>query len=406
MNAKRMGLYVAGVTIGVGLAYLLAVMPSTGTSPDPAAPKAVAKKGDAKGRGPAAPVTAATVTASDMPVMLIAPGTVEPFANVAVKTRVDGQVVEVLFKEGDLVNENDILFRLDDRLVKAQIAQVEAGIAKDQASLRDAEATMTRREALIGKKIVTEASVDQARYAVEGLKASIAAGRALLDSQKTQLDYLTIRAPITGRTGMLSAKVGAMVRGVDAAAALVTINQTKPIWVTFAVPQSDLAALRRALANKAPADINIRGSAKQTVVQGTIGFVDNQVDKTTGSITARVIAENSDEMLWPGLSAEVALTVEMKQGMLAVPATAVQPAQQGMIAWVIGPDNKVAPRTVMVERIVGQTAYLSEGVKPGERVVTDGQIRLAPGVAVIIEEPRRSPGNTPASEERRMNGRG
>ena len=122
---------------------------------------------------------------------------------------------------------------------------------------------------------------------MEGLKASIAAGQALLESQKTQLDYLTIRAPITGRTGSLSAKVGAMVRGVDAAAALVTINQTKPIWVTFAVPQSELGALRRALAAKAAGRHQDPGGAKPTVVQGTIGFVDNQVDKQTGTIVGQ-----------------------------------------------------------------------------------------------------------------------
>jgi membrane fusion protein, multidrug efflux system len=188
---------------------------------------------------------------------------------------------------------------------------------------------------------------------------------------------------------------------------LVVINQTKPIWVTFAVPQGELGALRRALAAKALADISVPGGGKPVIVQGTIGFVDNQVDKQTGTITARVIAENADEVLWPGLSAEVALTVEMKRGLLAVPATAVLPAQQGMISWVIGPDNKVEPRVVAVERIVGQTAYLRDGVKAGERVVTDGQIRLAPGAAVTIDEPRRPPpGRTPASEELRMNGRG
>jgi multidrug efflux system membrane fusion protein len=406
MRARQFGLYAAGALVGVGLAYLLAMLPHSGP-PDLDAATAVPKKAEGKGRGgPPAPVTAASVITSDMPVILVAPGTVEPFANVAVKTRVDGQIVEVLFKEGDLVNENDLLFRLDDRLMKAQISQAEASIAKDQASLRDAEATLLRREALISKKIVTEASVDQARYAVEGLKASIAAGIALLESQKTQLDYLTIRAPITGRTGTLTSKVGAMVRGVDAAAPLVIINQTKPIWVTFALPQSDLGALRRALAAKALADINVRGEGKPTVVQGRLGFVDNQVDRQTGTITARVIAENADEVLWPGLSAEVALTVETKLGMLAVPASAVMPAQQGMITWVIGADNKVAPRTVLVERIVGQTAYLRDGVKAGERVVTDGQIRLAPGAAVVVEEPRRPAGNAPASEERRMNGRG
>jgi membrane fusion protein, multidrug efflux system len=406
MTARRFALYVAGATVGVGLAYGLAILPHPGP-PAADTAKAVPKKAEGKGRGgPPAPVTAAGVIVSDMPVILVAPGTVEPFANVAIKTRVDGQIIEVLFKEGDLVNENDILFRLDDRLVKAQISQAEASIAKDQASLRDAEATLQRREALIGKKIVTEASVDQARYAVEGLKASIAAGIALLESQRTQLDYLTIRAPITGRTGMLTSKVGAMVRGVDAAAPLVIINQTKPIWVTFAVPQGELGALHRALPAKTVADITVRGGAKATVVQGTLGFVDNQVDKQTGTITARVIAENADEVLWPGLSAEVALTVETKRGMLAVPASAVLPAQQGMIVWVIGADNKVAHRTVLVERIVGQTAYLSEGVKSGERVVTDGQIRLAPGVSVNVEEPRGPAGNTPASEERRANGRG
>jgi multidrug efflux system membrane fusion protein len=405
MKAGRIGLYVAGAAVGAGLAYLLALLPNYGPASSETS-KPVAKKGDGKGRAPAAPVTAATVIASDMPVILAAPGTVEPFANVAIKTRVDGQIIEVLFREGDLVNQGDVLFRLDDRMVKAQISQAEASIAKDQASLRDAEATLARREALVGKKIVTEAAADQARYAVEGLKASIAAGQALLESQKTQLDYLTIRAPITGRTGGLSSKVGAMVRGVDAALPLVVINQTKPIWVTFAVPQGELGALRRALAGKALADISVPG-AKPVVVQGTIGFVDNQVDKQTGTITARVIAENADEVLWPGLSAEVALTVEMKRGLLAVPATAVLPAQQGMISWVIGPDNKVEPRVVAVERIVGQTAYLRDGVKAGERVVTDGQIRLAPGAAVTIDEPRRPPpGRTPASEELRMNGRG
>jgi membrane fusion protein, multidrug efflux system len=406
MKAGRIGLYVAGAAVGAGLAYLLALLPNYGPASSET-PKAVAKKSDGKGRAPAAPVTAATVIASDMPVILAAPGTVEPFANVAIKTRVDGQIIEVLFREGDLVSQGDVLFRLDDRMVKAQISQAEASIAKDQASLRDAEATLARREALVGKKIVTEAAADQARYAVEGLKASIAAGQALLESQKTQLDYLTIRAPITGRTGGLSSKVGAMVRGVDAALPLVVINQTKPIWVTFAVPQGELGALRRALAAKALADISVPGGGKPVIVQGTIGFVDNQVDKQTGTITARVIAENADEVLWPGLSAEVALTVEMKRGLLAVPATAVLPAQQGMISWVIGPDNKVEPRVVAVERIVGQTAYLRDGVKAGERVVTDGQIRLAPGAAVTIDEPRRPPpGRTPASEELRMNGRG
>ena len=336
-----------------------------------------------------------------MPVILTAPGTVEPLATVAVKPRVDGQIVAVDFSEGDMVEEGSVLFRLDDRMVKAQIGQASANIEKDEANLRDAEATLARRQALIGKQVVTEAALDQARYAVEGLKASIAAGRASLESQKTQLDYLTIRAPITGRTGSQTAKLGSTVRSQDAQA-LVTINQTKPISVSFAVPQSELGAVRRALATKAAAEIVVPGG-KRASVRGTISFIDNQVDKQTGSLTVKLVSENASEILWPGLAVEVALTVEVKSRMLSAPASAVLPAQQGMIAWVIGADNKVAPRVVTIERIVGQTVFLSSGVAAGDRVVTDGQLRLAPGATVVIEQPRRP---SSLGEEQRTNGRG
>jgi len=401
MTIRRLALYSGCAALIAGATYFLWLAPATSPAALDSA-LAANKKGEGKGRtASAAPVTAATVEEADMPVILSAPGTVEPLATVAVKPRVDGQIVEVPFSEGDLVQEGSVLFRLDDRMVKAQIAQAEANIAKDEASLRDAEATLTRRQALIGKQVVTEAALDQARYAVEGLKAGIAAGRALLESQKTQLDYLTIRAPITGRTGSLTAKLGATVRSQDAAA-LVTINQTKPILVSFSVPQGDLAAVRRALASKAAADIGVPG-IKRTSVPGTISFIDNQVDKQTGSLVIKLVSDNAGEVLWPGLSVEVALTVEVKPGMLSAPASAVLPAQQGMITWVIGADNKVAPRVVTVDRIVGQTVFLSNGVAAGERVVTDGQLRLAPGVSVTIDEPRRP---SPLGEERRANGRG
>jgi membrane fusion protein, multidrug efflux system len=355
-----------------------------------AARAAPAKKDEGKGKGRvlAAPVTAAIVVEADMPVILSAPGTVEPLANVAVKPRVDGQIVEVLFREGDLVEKDSVMFRLDDRLVKAQIAQAEANIAKEEASLRDAEATLARRLALIDKQVVTEAALDQARHAVEGLKAGIAAGRALLESYRTQLDYLTIRAPITGRTGSLAAKIGAQVRAQDATA-LITINQTRPILVGFSLPQRDLPAVRRALAGKATARVTIPG-LQRGEVPATLAFIDNQVDKTTGAIAIKVQADNTDETLWPGQAVEVALTVEVKARMLSAPASAVQPAQQGMITWLIGVDNKVTPRVVTVERIVGQTVFISSGVAAGDRVVTEGQLRLAPGTTVTIDEPDRS----------------
>lgn len=354
----------------------------------------------AKSGPPPAPVTAALAVEADMPVILAAPGTVEPLATVAVKPRVDGQIVEVGFQEGDLVSEGQVLFRLDDRLMKAQIQQAEANVARDEATLRDAQSILQRREALVERKIVTEASTETARHTVESLKAGIAAGRAQLEMQKTQLDYLVIRAPITGRTGSIGAKLGATVRSQDSQA-LVTINQTRPIAVSFSVPQTELTLLKRALTGKSIAEIKIPGSQPQTLT-GTIAMVDNQVDKTTGTVQAKVMVENAQEALWPGQAVELALTVEKKPRMISVPASAVLPAQQGMLVWVIGPDNRVEPRVVVVERIVGQTAFLQDGVKAGERVVTDGQLRLAPGVSVNVQEPR-SP--APASSERRANER-
>lgn len=403
MKPVRLVLFVVAAAVGASAYYywpeVRAAVGSSKEAPAKSGPGGDAKKG---GGGGAAPVSIATVTTADMPVILIAPGTVEPMANVAVKPRVDGQIVEVAFKEGDFVEKDSVLFRLDDRMVKAQIGQAEANIAKDQAGLRDAEATLARRQSLIANKVVSEAALDQARFAVDGFKAGILASQALLDSQRTQLDYLTIRAPISGRTGSLTAKLGAQVRSQDAQA-LVTINQTKPITVSFALPQGELAALRRSLTSEAGAEIKIPGS-KPRVVQGTIAFVDNQVDRTTGTVTAKVVSENADEALWPGLSVEVALTVEVRPKMLSVPAAAVLPAQQGMITWVVDAENKVAVRVVTVERIVNQTAFLSSGVSPGDRVVIDGQIRLAPGSTVRINEPR-NPG-TPASEERRTSGKG
>jgi multidrug efflux system membrane fusion protein len=193
------------------------------------------------------------------------------------------------------------------------------------------------------------------------------------------------------------------VRAQDSAA-LVTINQTRPITVSFSVPQTELGALKRALASKSVAEVTVTGS-RPAKLTGRIGMVDNQVDKTTGTVQAKVTVENADETLWPGQAVELALTVETKPKVVSVPASAVLPAQQGMLVWVIGADNKVTPRPVAIDRIVGQTAFLQDGLKAGERVVTDGQLRLAPGFPVNVQEPR-PPAVPPASSERERPGSG
>ena len=338
---------------------------------------------------PPAPVTAALVTLSEMPIILSAPGTAEAAATIIVKPRVDGQIAEVLFREGDLVENGQVIFRLDDRLIRAQIQQVEANIKRDQAGLAEAEANYGRRSTLVQKKIVSEAAMDTARTSVDTLKANIAANQAALEAQRTQLDYLTIRAPIRGRTGSVSAKPGSNVRAADAAP-LVIINQTQPVSVVFAVPQTEIAALRRALAAGATATVTVAGAAPQSR-EGKIDFIDNQVDKQTGTLTAKLEIPNKDELLWPGQSVEVALAVEKRPNMLTLSASAVLPSQQGMIVWVIGPDNRVQPKPVVLDRIVGQIAYLSSGIAAGDKVVTDGHVRIAPGAPVTIQEPGQRP---------------
>jgi multidrug efflux system membrane fusion protein len=408
MPRKRWPLGLVGLALIGGAAFAgrdqLRPLWDTVAKAFPAAEQNVVGKGDGKqarsgASGP--PVTAALAVETDMPIILSAPGTVEPLATVAVKPRVDGQIMEVGFQEGALVTEGQLLFRLDDRLIKAQIQQAEAMIARDDASLRDAQSILQRREALVGRKYVTEASTETARHTVDALTAGIAAGRAQLEMQKTQLDYLVIRAPITGRTGSIGAKMGATVRTQDSAP-LVTINQTRPIAVSFSVPQNDLPALKRALLANSGAEIRMPGST--VVLKGKIGMIDNQVEKTTGTVQAKVFVENAEESLWPGQAVELALTVEVRSNVVAVPASAVLPAQQGMLVWVIGADKKVAPKIVTVDRIVGQRAFLREGLQAGEQVVTDGQLRLAPGVTVNIQEPRNTP-PAPASSERRSNER-
>lgn len=363
---------------------IVAMLPVPGPT-DPATPKAEAKK---KGPPPA-PVTVATVTTAEMPVILTAPGTVEAASSVAIRARVDGQIAEVMFKDGDLVEKDQLLYRLDDRLIKAQIQQAEAQIRRDEASLAEAQANFGRRSALVQKKIVSEAAMDTARTSVDTLTASIAAGKAVLEAQKTQLDYLVIRSPLRGRTGATVVQAGSNVRAADQNP-LVTINQTQPIQVTFAVPQIELTGLRRALSSGASAEVKIPGRTNETRPAAMV-FLDNQVDKATGTVTAKVEAPNLDEYLWPGLAVEVALTVERVKDRLAVPASAVQPSQQGMIVWVVNEEKRVQPRIVVLDRIIGQTAYLAEGAKPGEVVVTDGQVRVAPGATVSITETGKQP---------------
>jgi multidrug efflux system membrane fusion protein len=360
------------------------------------------KKG-ARARGPAVPVVAAVAVVAEMPVILSSPGTVEAFATVEVKPRVDGQISAVAFTEGQEVKAGDVLFRLDDRLIRAQMRQAEANVARDRAALKDAEGILRRRETLVTKNIVTEQATETQRSTVEALTASISAGEAQFEAWRTQLDYLTILAPISGRTGASRTKIGANVRMAEPTP-LVIINQTRPIAVTFSVPQAELVNLRRALGANSEATIRV-GGEKPIEVKGAIMFIDNQVDRTTGTLMGKAHVPNENEVLWPGQAVDVEVVVERRPGFVTVPASAVLPSQQGMLAWIIGADGTVRPRTVALTRVIGNTAYLSDGLSAGERVVIDGQLRLSPGASVTVREPAGgAPKGGPAGTDKRGTG--
>ena len=329
-------------------------------------------------------VRTAVVETRDMPVRVGVIGTVEPLATVAVKSRIDGLIIEVGFAEGDQVSAGQVLFRLDDRAARAQLAQAEANLLRDQAQAADAARILARNEALAERGFAAKATLDTARAAHEALKAATAAGDAQIRNLRTLLDYTVVRAPIQGRTGAQAFKLGSNVKANESA--LVTINQTRPIAVTFAVPQTELAAIRVAQAKK-PLSVTVRvRGTKPVTADGTLTFIDNAVDQTTGTITLKATLANRDEALWPGQFVDVSVLVDTVPNVAAIPSPAVLVGQDGPYVFVVGRERTAEARPITVERTVDGIAFVTRGLVAGERVVISNQLRLAPGSPVLIED--------------------
>ncbi len=330
------------------------------------------------------PVRTAVVEAREMPVRVDVIGTVEPLATVAVKSRIDGLIIEVGFAEGDFVNAGQVLFRLDDRAARAQLAQAEASLLRDQAQLADAARILARNEALAERGFAAKATLDTARSVHEALKAATAGGDAQIRNLRTLLDYTIVRAPISGRTGAQAFKLGSNVKANEST--LVTINQTRPIAVSFAIPQTELAAIRAAQAKQPlPVTVRVRGT-KPVTAEGTLTFIDNAVDQTTGTITLKATLANRDEALWPGQFVDVSVLVSTVPDVAAVPAAAVLVGQDGAYVFVVGHERAAVARPVSVDRTVEGVAFISRGLAVGERVVVSNQLRLKPGAPVLIED--------------------
>lgn len=336
------------------------------------------------GGGGAVPVTVGRVVEKEMPLDVSVVGTVEAFSTVAVRAQVTGELQNVNFKQGDDVQAGQVLFTLDHRPLEAALRQAEANLARDTAQAANAKVIAQRMEDLVERGVGTREQRDTARTTAAALDAVVGANRAAVENARVQLNYATIRAPISGRTGALMVHAGNLVRANDQTP-LVVINQVSPIYVSFGIPEALLPDLRRYMAMR---ELDVEALPPNEDVEpahGRITFVDNQVDQTTGTIRIKATFPNSNRRLWPGqfVNVKVKLTVDARA--LVVPSVAVQAGPEGSYVYVVKGDQTVEMRPVEVARTAGTETVLRQGVKPGETVVTDGQLRLVPGSRISIK---------------------
>ena len=343
----------------------------------PAAAEGKADKGP-----PAAPVVVAEVTQQTVPLRVQAIGNVEPYATVSVKARVDGQIVDAPFRDGQDVVKGQPLFQIDARPLQALLKQAEANLLRDKAQLSRARAQEIRYKDLLAKNFVSPDAYAQFLTNVETAEATVGADEAAVETAKLQLEYATIRAPINGRTGKIMIQLGNMVKANDTNP-LVVINQVSPIYLNFAVPEQYLGAIHAAMVKHTlKVEASLTDSKGIAAANGELAFIDNAVDTTTGTVKLRARFPNQDKLLWPGQFAMASLTLDEQQGAIVVPSQAVQTGPKGQFVFVVKPDLTAEQRAVVVERVDGAQTVIAKGLTPGEKVVTIGQVRLTPGIKV------------------------
>jgi len=327
------------------------------------------------------PVSMTQVRLDDVPIELKTIGSVEPFASVAIKSQVDGVLEQVGFKEGDRVNSGAILFKIDPRPFAARVAQAQADLVKDRASLDNARKQADRYSTAAVNGYVSAEQADDAQTSVATLAAVLEADKAALANAQLNLDNCVIRAPISGFTGALLVDRGNLVRAA-ADRPLVTINQVSPIKVSFTLPEQNLAQLRSHLPS---AQVQVSLSDNTTTEQtrtGRISFIDNMVNQTTGTIRLKANFENTDAALWPGQFVPVRVQLTIRKGAVVVPTEAVQTGLDGDYVYVVGADQRAKLRPVKVAFNTSTLAVIDQGLTTGETVVTDGQLRLHEGATV------------------------
>jgi membrane fusion protein, multidrug efflux system len=346
-------------------------------------------KGTGKG-GAAVPVTVVRVLQETVPVRLNAIGNVEAYSTVAVKARVDGQIIEVNMREGAAVKKGEVLFRIDPRPYEAALRQAEANALRDAAARDQARSQDRRYQELLEKNFVSKEAYAQIRTNAATAEATAKASQAGLENARLNLEYCTIRSSLDGYVGRVLLQAGNLVRANDASPLLV-INQVRPIYVNFAVPEQNLPEIRQYMAKAALAVEVVRPDPQQADARGRLIFVDNAVDPSTGTIRLRAQFDNADASLWPGQFVNVSLRLYEQADALIVPAQAVQTGPEGQYVYVIGDDLTAEVRRISVQRADGERAIVAKGLAQGERVVTRGQLRLGPNVKVQITQTPAQP---------------
>ena len=343
---------------------------------------------------PGSPVYAAEVTQQPMPQQIDTVARVQPMATVAVQPRIEGVIASVNVQEGQEVKAGDLLMTLDDRALQAALRQAQANLAKDRAQLENAKRNVNRLVPLAAKNFTSAQSLDQAKTDVAAFEATVAADEAQVQADQVELSYTVIKAPISGRIGSINSKLGNLVRQADTMP-LMTINQLRPIYVSFAVQQNYLDDIQAAMQAGPVRVAAIFPDAKQlpSIVgdtppaqQGEVAFIDNTIDSASNTLMVKAKFDNTDERLWPGQYVNVVMTLKTDPKAIVVPTDALQIGQQGSYLWVIKSDMTVEMRPVTVAQRIANKAVISKGVSPGEKVVTEGQMRLENGSKVSVEQ--------------------
>jgi multidrug efflux system membrane fusion protein len=329
----------------------------------------------------AVPVKAAVVEKRSVPVEVAAIGHVEPLATVSIRSQVGGTITKVWFREGQDVKKGDMLLTIDPRPYEAALDQAKASLARDQAQAQNAASESKRYAELVQKDYVTREQADQLQANAAALASTVKADEAAVENARLQVAYCSITAPINGTTRSLLVKEGNVVKANDTA--LLVINQIEPILASFSVPEAQLPEIKRRSASSTLA-VTASGPGGDTHA-GALTFVDNAVDATTGTILLKATFPNRDRGLWPGQYVNLTLRLANEPNAIVVPAPAVQTGQSGSYVYVIKADSTVESRPVTVARSPGGLAVVSNGLTPGERVVTDGQLRLTSGTKVEVK---------------------